>query len=255
MDKESLPKLETDGFKTINEKSSFMWQKENVSDSNKEENHGSLLKDKAMSIARRITNRTDKKDDDSGYRRLLIKTGICAGIAVVILAISTINTPTADIITQTISNAVNHEFDIDEDIGRLKFVETLDENMQSVFSPGPVDAVVFALDGEVMTCFGEGGSSGVRILPNSLEVVSIAKGTVAAIGEIDGNGYVKIVLDSGQTVAMYNVTPEVLVDDIVSAGQRIGEVSGQFLYIEMKDGGEYIDPIEYIKSNAAKALQ
>ena len=151
---------------------------------------------------------------------------------------------------------MNHEFDIDEDIGRLKFVDNLNDNLQSVFSPLPEAAVVFpAADGDVLTKFGQAGSKGVRISPVGTEIVCIAKGTVENIGSIDDKGYIKIVLDTGETAYFYNVTASVSVDDIVMPGQAIGNVEGDHLYLEIKSGETYIDPIEFIQQRAALTVE
>lgn len=242
MNKENLPKLET-AFETKVEKSEFMW------DNNKDESpkRDRSFKDKASKLVKKIGQGAKEQSDDAGFRKLLIKTGICAGIAVVILAISVINTPTANNITEGIDSIVNHEFDIDEDIGRLKFVKTLEDSM-SVFSPDTENMVVQPYDGEVVTCFGQGGSSGVRISPSSEDVYSIAKGMVTAVGMIDGNGYAKILLDTGEEASFYNMSPDIKVDDIVNPGQKIGVVTGEYLYIELKSDGEYIDPIAFVES-------
>lgn len=272
MEKKQLPKLDTDGFKTLSEPSRFRWDSVQSQTKDKDINNDSDIagrtsasreggwKGRAAGFARRIRpmdeRDKDKMDDDeAGYKRLLIKTGICAGIAIAILVISSINTPTANNITDAIDQAVNHEFDIEEDIGRLKFVQNLEDETQSVFSPMPEVAAVFPADGDIITRFGEGGSKGVRINPIESQIVCIAKGTVTQVGLIDDKGYVKIVLDAGETAVFYNVTPGVKVDDIVMPGQPIGEVIGEFFYLELQDGDEYIDPLEYIQKRSAMALQ
>jgi len=243
MNRDDLPRLDTE-FVTREERQEYLWG----SGGKKQiEQKGGGFREKAAGFARRIRRSSDHTEGDLGFRKLLIKTGICAGVAVVILAISVINTPTANDITDKIESVVNHEFDIDEDIGRLKFVKTLEDSV-SVFNTDGQLSVVQPYDGEVVTCFGEGGSSGIRIAPDSKAVYSIAKGTVTAVGLIGEDGYLKILLDSGEEAAFHNMSPEVQVDDIVKPGQRIGSVTGDFLYVEMKAGGEYIDPVEFIQS-------
>lgn len=247
MDEKKLPKLEIEGFKNIPDKPyTSRWK-------NKTENVAQKMGTHMKKVLN--TEKPTQKDEDTGYKRLLIKTGVCAGIAIIILAISSINTPITNDITQAIDKTVNHEFDIEEDIGRLKFVQNLDEDTQSVFSPLPDAVVVFPADGEIITHYGEGGSKGVRIAPVDGQIVCIAKGTVTAVGEIDNNGYVQVKLDSGETVMFYNITPTVLEDDIVLPGQPIGTVAGDYVYLEMQNGEEYIDPIQYIKQRAALVVQ
>ncbi len=250
MEKDSLPKLKIEGFKNV------------VKSPGR-----ALWKERAAGIAQKISikrirrsggaakEQKNQQDVDAGYKRLLIKTGVCAAIAIIILMISNINTPTANNVTQAIDYAVNHEFDIEEDIGRLKFVQSLDEEIQSVFSPLPEAAVVFPADGDVVTSFGEGGSKGVRIAPTGKEIVCIAKGTVISVGTIDDKGYVRVKLDTGLTAVFHNISPIVLVDDIVFPGQPIGDIADEYLYLEMKDGEEYIDPIAYIQKRSAMVLQ
>jgi len=244
MEKPSLPKLETDGFVT-RQSERPTWKK------------------KAQGIARSISVKREKPqkpadsddDIDIGYKRLLAKTGVCAAVAVTILIISSISTPASANVTQAVDYVVNHEFDVDEDIGRLKFVEALDEETEAVFSGMPDSLVVYPADGDLVTAFGEGGATGVRMSTQTADILNIAKGTVTAVGDISGEGYVKVVLDTGETVVYHSIAPCVKVDDIVVPGQVIGEIAEDYLYIEMKDGDDYIDPIAYISERAGMVLQ
>jgi murein DD-endopeptidase MepM/ murein hydrolase activator NlpD len=242
MEKPSLPKLETEGFVT-------------------RQIERPTWKRKAQGLAQSIGMKREKPkanaddDIDIGYKRLLAKTGVCAAVAVTILIISSLSTPATANVTQAVDYVVNHEFDVDEDIGRLKFVEALDGETESVFSAVPDSLVVYPADGDVVTAFGEGGSTGVRMSAQTKDILNMAKGTVTSVGDIGGEGYVEVVLDSGETVVYHNLTPEVKVDDIVMPGQVIGEIVDNYIYMEMKDGDAYIDPIAYIKEHAGMVLQ
>jgi len=257
MEKQSLPKLDIEGFTTyppgrnsyrpgnsaFRAASNASWR-----------GRASRLMHRKDGAAGEKPGGSPGGDVDPAYRKLLIKTGICAAVAIALLVISTAETPGGGGITDTLNRVVNHEFDIDKDIGRLKFVQTLDET-EAVFSEQPgLLAAVYPADGDVVTGFGEAGSRGVRIEAAG-SIACIAKGTVMAVGEIDGTGYIKTVLDTGETAAYYNVNPAVKVDDIVTAGQTVGEVMGGYLYLEMKDGEEYIDPIAFIEQKISAVLQ
>lgn len=237
MENRNLPKLETDGFVTTGT------QKQAVK-----------LSRKYKEPIKRVGTHDDD-EIDVGYKRLLYKTGICAAIAIALLIISSINNPAAEKLTQTIGSAVNHQFEIDEDIGRLKFVQNLDEESASVFSSYPESSVIYPADGEIVTRFGESGSFGVRMTTQSKDILCIAKGTVSSVGEIGDAGYVTLVLDSGELAAFYNIVPAVKINDIVMPGQPLGQLSGKYLYFEMRDGEEYIDPLNFIKQRAVAALQ
>ncbi len=237
MEKRELPKLEIDGFVTRQyEKPS--WKK------------------KAADFVHNMKPAKKANDDDVdiAYKRLLAKTGVCAAVAVTILVISSLSTPASAEVNRAVDYVVNHEFDVDEDIGRLKFVEALDET-ESVFSAMPEGSIVYPADGEVETAFGEGGSTGVKMSAQTPDIMSIAKGTVTEVGETGGEGFVTVDLDSGEAIVYHNLTACVKVDDIVMPGQVIGRTEDGYLYIEMKKGGTFIDPIAYINGHAGAALQ
>ena len=254
MDDKHLRKLDTQAFRTVSPPPRLHWQKQ------KDRNGQAPPKENRWkSVAGRTLKRLrsekppGNKSGDGGYRRLMIKTGICAAIAVLILGLLSIDSPMTNTVTEAVSDAVSHEFDIEEDIGRLKFVQNLSDEVQSVFSPMPDDAFVFPADGEVVTHFGEGGSRGVRIAAKNAEAVSVGKGTVLSVGEISDSGFVKIALDNGAHVIYHNLAPAVAVDDIVRPGQPVGSVLGETLYMEVKDGETYIDPIDYIQQRVSAA--
>lgn len=236
MERKQLPRLELDGFVTRQYIKPKLWER-------------------AAGVLTGAKRGKETGDDmDIAYKRLLAKTGVCAAVAVTILVISSLSTPASAELGRAVDYVVNHEFDVDEDIGRLKFVEALDDT-QSVFRVMTGSSVVFPSDGEVVTAFGEGGSAGVRMSTASPDILSIAKGTVTGAGNISGEGYVKVTLDSGETVVYYNLVPCVQADDIVMPGQLIGKTEEGYLYVEMKAGDTYIDPIAYISSHADAALE
>ena len=250
MEKQSLPKLDIEGFTTTYPSGRSLYRSGNgtsqAAGNVSWRDRASRLMRGEGGTAREKPGNSPDGDVDPAYRKLLVKTGICAAVAIALLVISTAETPGGGGITDTLNQVVNHEFDIDKDIGRLKFVQTLDET-EAVFSeqPGLLTAV-YPADGDIVTGYGEAGSHGVR-MEASGSVACIARGTVTAVGEIGDAGYIKTVLDTGETEVYYNVDPTVKVDDIVAAGQTVGEVEGGYLYLEMKDGEEYIDPIAFIE--------
>lgn len=264
MQKDQLPKLELDGFTTPGPRtaSAAGRQGNTASAAGKTGTgaHATRWRETAEKLAGRAGLRIEWKqpktsdDVDIGYKRLLVKTGICAAIAIAILVISAVTTPgTQQQPVEPVNDTVSKEFDIDDDIGRLKFVENLDDDVESVMSVLPGSVAVYPSDGDVVTAFGQSGAKGVRFSSVGTTAYSIAKATVTATGEIDGQGYVKLLLDSGETALYYNVEPVVMVDDIVMPGQTIGSVTGDYLYVEMKNGDEYVDPIAYISAQGVEA--
>jgi len=252
MEKQSLPKLEIEGF-TIYPSGGGSYRPD-ISAARAATKIS--WRDRAFRLVRRkgrAAGKASGDDVDPAYKKLLIKTGICAAIAIALLVISTVETPGSGV-TDTLNRVVTHEFDIDKDIGRLKFVQTLDE-VEAVFSEQPGQpSAVYPASGDIVTEFGKTGSKGVRIKASG-SVSSIARSTVTAVGEIGGAGYVVTVLDTGETVTYYNIDPVVQVDDIVEAGQTVGKVLDGHLYVEMKEGEEYIDPIAFIEQQISAVQQ
>ena len=232
MEKQSLPKLELEGF-TIYPSGTSPYRPE---DSAARTARKASWRDRAFRLVRRRGRAAGKApgdDVDPAYRKLLIKTGICAAIAIALLVISTVETPGSGGVTDTLNRVVSHEFDIDKDIGRLKFVQTLDE-VEAVFSEQPgMPPVVYPANGDIVTEFGKAGSKGVRIEASG-SVRSIARSTVTAVGEISGAGYVVTVLDTGETMTYYNIDPVVQVDDIVEAGPDGGQDAGRLSLCEIR---------------------
>lgn len=251
MDKNSLPKLETDGF-TYEQK--------------RKRQSASKLAGDLMRIARVAGNnikkfrsegskgKADRCEPDIKYRRFMFKTGACAVIAVVILGIASVDSPDTKSITQALNGTQQRQFNMDEDIGRLKFVNTLGNESQSVFSSSPAGLAVYPAEGDIVTAFGQSGSQGVRIKPVNAKAVSISKGSVGQTGEINGEQYIKITLDTGEAVFYYGINPVVKVHDIVTAGQQVGDITGDYLYIEIRDKDKYIDPITFIEQQQSAAV-
>lgn len=246
MQKDHLPRLELDGFTTPEERKNSAAKDRGARTAGWREKAVRMMNKAKIKI---VWKKEDADDDiDAGYKRLLVKTGICAAIAIAILIISTITPPGVPQAMKTSGEAVSQEFDIDEDIGRLKFVEKLDDDVESVMSMLPAAAVVYPSDGAVTTTFGQGGAKGVRFSAEGTTAYSIAKATVQSVGDINGQGYVKLLLDTGETALYCNIEPAVQQSDIVGAGQVIGTLSADYLYVEMKDGDAFIDPIAYINA-------
>ncbi len=242
MQTDQLPKLELDGFNT---------PKKNTSPETGWRKRAGKIAEKA-GLRIEWNKRKPEDDIDIGYKRLLVKTGVCAAVAIAILVISAVSPPIQQQTTAS-NDAISQEFDIPEDIGKLKFVDSLDGEAQSVMSVLPGGVAVIPSDGAVVTTFGQAGAKGVRFSAQGETAYCIARATVTMVGEVDGQGYVRFVLDSGESVLYVGVDPVVQVDDIVNPGQTVGSVPGDYLYVEMKDGEDYIDPLAYISAHIASA--
>ena len=92
MEKQSLPKLEIEGF-TIYPSGRGSYRPEN--DASGAAGKASWRDRASRMVGRkgRAAGKASGDDVDPAYRKLLIKTGICAAIAIALLVISTVETP------------------------------------------------------------------------------------------------------------------------------------------------------------------
>ena len=180
------------------------------------------------------------------YKRLLIKTGICAGILLLIFMLKSIDTPITNDITDGIRTAVSHELEIDE-IGRLKFVSNdAQETAEPAMSSAIAEGYVFPIEGMVELAFGESGSKGVVIRPIGEETV-LAAGSGVVRGIDAQEGWMEIALADGAKLVYRGVVPQAEKGKSVYPGEAVATLAGETLYVELlTSAGEAVDPLSYL---------
>lgn len=120
-----------------------------------------------------------EEEDNRKTVRLLAKLGACAGILVLLLLVKAIDTPLTNMFTQNVKTALTTQTDVDEVLGKLKFVDS--GQSASVF--GTEIAFVLPVNGAIRGNFNENGRKGIELLANpSSDVVACADGIVVAVG-------------------------------------------------------------------------
>lgn len=199
-----------------------------------------------------------KTADTFRTNKLLRNTAICAVAALVIWGIASSSTPAGQEASDAIKNVINYEMDLEDDLGDLKFVDNmLGEDSDLVSTQAGEDAAaeevaeapaegeeaaaefVYPLDGIVTATFAENGSGAIIAKADSAEVKSSRAGKVAEVSE----NFVSIVNGDDSVTTYYGVEPSVQTGDSVEAGQVIGQLLSEVLYVEQDKGGEKTDPL------------
>lgn len=182
--------------------------------------------------------------------KLLRNTAICAVAALVVWGIASSGTPAGKDASEAIKSVVNYEMDLEDDLGDLKFVDNmLDEDSAPVSAGTQEDAAadeaaagaafVYPLDGIVTATFAENGSGAIIAKAGSADVRSSRAGKVS---EVSGN-FVSILNNDNSVTTYFGVEPGVQTGDSVEAGQVIGQLLSEALYVEQDREGEKTDPL------------
>ena len=165
------------------------------------------------------------------YKKLLRNTAVCALLALGIWGIKSMDTAVTNEISQGIEQAVTSEMQMDEDIGRLKFVDS------SSLATGGYS---LPLEGEVITTFLEDGQEVSIRGEDQARVNAILSGTVAATGD----DMVVINNDNGTRTTYRGVVPGVTAGDRVANADAIGQLAEEVLSLETVSSIGYVDSLD-----------
>lgn len=191
------------------------------------------------------TNTTRRKEDVAPTSSIIIKIAICAGACALVLLLKWIDTPFANTAINGVRSAVTEESELDEMLGKLKFVELpqiLDVFSNKTSMMLPVKAVSYEVmtDGRILKLQAEAGST----------AVAPVKGMVLEIGiDAELGNYVAVKHADNMQTSYYG-----LKHIAVEQGQPVDKLDtlgvlddGGTLYFAVMVNGEYRDPGEYVQ--------
>lgn len=215
--------------------------------------------------------------------KLMRNTAICAVAALVIWGVASSNTPAGQQASDSIKGVIDYQTNLERDLGDLKFVDSAleedairvssdDAQTQASPSAGPEDKTadtsasakvadagqtadgakaaasasagkdsnfIYPLDGIVTTTFAQSGSGVIITATDSTDVKTSKAGKVSAVSE----NYLSIQNQDSSVSTYYGVAASVKKGDTVAAGQNIGKLLSQTLYVEQDLKGEKTDPL------------
>jgi|GEM_PF-3088292 len=178
------------------------------------------------------------KTDKQKTVRLCIQIGVCALLLISVISLKAIDSPFTNNTLDGINRIVSSDVDIDEDLGRLKFVS---EDMVSVFNEDlslPIEALAYELVDDNRSLVIQGTKN---------EPVFATFGGKAAIVDTPNEGNSLIIEHESGIKSVYSgVIPTVFDDDTVSTGQAVGYLSDDYLRVNIMYQGDYLKPEEFI---------
>jgi murein DD-endopeptidase MepM/ murein hydrolase activator NlpD len=215
--------------------------------------------------------------------KLIRNTAICALAALVIWGIASTGTPAGQQAAGAIRGVIDYQSNLEKDLGDLKFVDSaLDEDTAMVLakeSPAASPAasaeavqaaagaavpsasasatvspasstdaasaaanaagILYPLDGIVTTTFAESKSGVTITATDSKDIKSTKAGKVSKVS----NNYLVVQNDDTSVTTYYGVKASVKKGSTVQAGQQIGQLLSQTLYVEETVNGEKTNPL------------
>jgi len=169
---------------------------------------------------------------------LMIKIAVSVLIALIILLLNQIKLPFAQTVVNHIKTALTREFDIDDTLGKLKFVgEALPDEIKAVFGQGQDMFFVSPVQGRVVSKFGEKKviqDSGISYTNQGIDIETLenapffaaADGVVAAVEDHKIFGKSIWLAHDDQIFSFYGRCGDIEVKkgDKVRRGQKLGTV-------------------------------
>jgi len=166
----------------------------------------------------------EKKKENDRPQKLLKRSAVCAVLAMGLLCLSALDGDFADTISNGLRSAATSELVLDEDLGRIQFVDT----------GLPVS------NGEVVSVFSENERDVSVGGEESSAVMAVLPGTVAASSE----NVVVIQNDNGTRSTYTGVVPSVSAGEHVGEDQIIGILAEEVLALETVGAAGYVDSLD-----------
>ena len=192
---------------------------------------------------------------------LLRKMLVAAAIIIIVIVLKSIDTEFTQSVVGYIRDSITEDMDIDETLGKLKFVANYIPDSIAVFGQniGQTEEITpfFSIpaEGKVVGQFGS-GNTGIDIVgTKNNNVYSVADGQVMSIGA-DKNGGQYIKIDHGNAIiTMYEGCSKIDVNigDRVIKGDKIGTMGegpsgGYALHFEAWVNNKPVDPLKLIET-------
>jgi murein DD-endopeptidase MepM/ murein hydrolase activator NlpD len=197
---------------------------------------------------------TKKGGDEEGrtIRSLMLKTGICAFIVLLLLLVKNIDSPFTNSVSAGVRDVLENNTDLEKEIGRLKFVQNL-FGSEPVLSEITDSQYVYPVEGRVTKKFGEDNASGITIESTmNSPVLSVAACTVKKLSAEVGGTALRAELEDGTEVVYTGVVPRVEEGDNVKKGGILGTLKGNSLALGIYQSGKAVDPLAFLSKRGAE---
>lgn len=156
----------------------------------------------------------------------------CAVIVLSVVGLKAVDSDITNRFIGGVQEVVNSEFEIDSDVGILKFVNGIIDNAEEVSYTLPVD-------GEVVSAFSDTGMTVTIKSGDYAPVSAVLSGVVSEAGE----NYVVVTNSNGTVTTYENLKPCVMAGDSVTASDPVGELEENELKITTEGDKGYVDSL------------
>lgn len=195
--------------------------------------------------------RTEKQAGAPFLTTLQGQISVCVGVILLALAVKAVDSPAAQSVSATVSDAITMEVDVDQDVGKLRFVQNLFPDTVAVwFSKSAPESLTPPIDGRVDHRFSQ-QYPGIGISAKGQEVYACETGRVSDVACDELGNYSVTVTHKGGLETVYGTLSQALVEkgDKVRLGDSVGLAksagSGYELFLQVRLDGEAVDPLPY----------
>ncbi len=177
---------------------------------------------------------------------------ICSGVILLALALKVIDTPQTQSVSATVEQAITTETNLDQNLGRLQFVQNMFSESVAVFWQKAPEKLQSPFNGRVSAKYSL-TTPGIEITGKEGDVYACHDGRVSeVVQDEEGNVIVTIAHNGGlNTVYARLYAADVKAKDRIKKGDRIGfaqekgEGYAMFLQVQLND--LVVDPLPYFQ--------
>ncbi|MGI6168181.1 MAG: peptidoglycan DD-metalloendopeptidase family protein [Christensenellales bacterium] len=187
----------------------------------------------------------DRDEEQRKTATLIIKACVCAALCLAAFLVHLSDTAAAQSISRGIRSVLTYNIDLDETLGKLKFVDNFIPGVQEVFTEK--SSLIQPVLGSVSEGFSQNGRGILFVGTEQSKVVASADGYVSQMGEDERYGrFVAIKHGAGVETFYYGLeTVEIKEGKIVSRGQTLGAGTAQ-VFFEVRQDHVAVDPVGYM---------
>ena len=178
---------------------------------------------------------------------------VCSGVILLALALKAVDTPKTQAVSATVEQAITTETNLDQNLGRLQFVQNMFSESVAVFwQQKAPETLQSPFNGRVNARYSI-TSPGIEITGRAADVFACYDGKVTAVDEDDEGNVAVMIEHTGGLATVYGrlsqadvkINDKVKKGDRIGGAQEIGEGYAMFLQVRLDDLG--VDPLPYFQ--------
>jgi murein DD-endopeptidase MepM/ murein hydrolase activator NlpD len=216
--------------------------------------HPKAVKKRRTWGKRKSRLKSSKKQPLTVGEKLMRNGAVACALVLTVMALQRIDQPWSRSATQGLQSALSMDLNLDETLGRLKFVkDMMPESVLVFWNAGGKGSLIQPVKGEVSHAFdAQQPWAEYRCQPGAA-VYAAAKGKVVSLGQSARGDWILMLQHEDGLQSVYGYLSRVLVENgqELPAGAQLGvagEDENARLYFELRENGVSVDPTERMGS-------